>query len=218
VGQVTSDLQRRAARRRQAAMGILQDLGLIARWAAHGTVHLVGSVALGLVVEPDIDLEIYSAAPDIGKGFTVLAPLAAFPGMRRARFTNTLGTADPGLYFQLQYEQGDQTWKIDMWYLAEDYPGPRGCELTGPLLSVLTPVTRDRILAIKEAARERGEQVQGIRVYQAVLDGGITDYAGFQAWTASTPGGLSHWSPKLPDGIGQHPGSRLPNDRPQTAT
>ena len=183
-------------------MDILQDLSLVTRWAAHGTVHLVGSVALGLVVEPDIDLEIYSPAPDIGKGFTVLAPLAALPDVRRARFTNTLGTADPGLYFQLQYERGDQTWKIDMWYLAEDYPGPRSCKLTGPLLCALTPETRDRILAIKEAARERDEQVQGIRVYQAVLDGGITDYAGFQAWAASTPGGLSHWSPPADRAIG----------------
>lgn len=178
-------------------MGIVQDLGLLTRWAAHGRVHLVGAVALDLVVEPDIDLEIYSAAPDIGRGFTVLAPLAAFPGVRRARFTNTLDTADPGLYLQLQYERGDLTWKIDMWYLAEDYPGPRGHELTGPLLSVLTPLTRDRILAIKEAARERDEQVQGIRVYQAVLDEGVTDYAGFQTWAASTPGGLTHWTPRM---------------------
>jgi hypothetical protein len=179
-------------------MEILQDLSLVSRWAAHGQVHLVGSVALDLVVEPDIDLEIYSAAPDIGKGFTVLAPLAAVPGIRRARFTNTLDTADPGLYFQLQYQRGDQIWKIDMWYLADDYPGPRGHELTGPLLSVLTPVARDSILAIKEAASERDEPVQGIRVYQAVVDEGITDYAGFRAWTASTPGGLSRWFPRLP--------------------
>ncbi len=35
-------------------MDILQDLSLVARWAAHGTVHLVGAVALDLVVEPDI--------------------------------------------------------------------------------------------------------------------------------------------------------------------
>jgi hypothetical protein len=178
---------------------ILRDLGLISRWAAHGEVHLVGSVALDLVVEPDIDLEIYSAVPDIGQGFTVLASLAALPGIRRARFTNTLDTADPGLYFQLQYERGGQTWKIDMWYLAEDYPGPRGHELVGPLLAALTPVTRDRILAVKEAAREQDEQVQGIRVYQAVLEGGIADYAGFQAWAAHCPGGPSHWSPRPPD-------------------
>jgi hypothetical protein len=195
---VTSELQRRASLRRQAALEILDDLGLADRWAAHGTVHVVGAVALDLVVEPDIDLEIYSAAPDIGAGFSVVSPLACFPGVRRVRFTNTLDTADPGLYFQLQYERGDLTWKIDIWNLADDYPGPRGSLLTGPLLSALTPETRDRILAIKEAARERDEPVAGIRVYQAVLDGGVTDHAGFLAWAASTPGGLSHWSPQPP--------------------
>lgn len=86
-----------------------------------------------------------------------------------------------------------------MWYLADDYPGPRGHDLVGPLLSALTPAARDGILAIKEAAREREEPVQGIKVYQAVLDGGITDYAGFLAWHSRNRGGLIHWSPRLPD-------------------
>jgi hypothetical protein len=101
-----------------------------------------------------------------------------------------------------------------MWYLAEDYPKPRGHELSGPLLSALTPETRDHILAIKEAARERDEPVEGIRVYQAVLDGGITDYAGFLAWTARSPGGLSHWSPRLSGGQGQRAGDQLPGGLP----
>jgi hypothetical protein len=136
---VASDLRRRAAERRRVALEILRDLDFAGRWARHGQVHLVGSVALDLVVKPDIDMEIYSAAPGISTGFAVLAALAVLLDVRRARFTNTLGTDDPGLYFQLQYERGDQTWKIDMWYLADGYPGPRGCRLVGPLLAALTP-------------------------------------------------------------------------------
>lgn len=91
---MTSGLRRRAAGRRQAALAIICDLGLLGRWAPYGEPHLVGSVALGLVVEPDIDMEIYSAAPAIGAGFTILSSLAALPGVRRARFTNALDKDD----------------------------------------------------------------------------------------------------------------------------
>ena len=62
------------------------------------------------------------------------------------------------------------------------------------------PAARDRILTIKEAAHQRREPVQGIKAYQAVLDGGVADYAGFLTANARNPGGLSPWSPRLPDG------------------
>jgi hypothetical protein len=189
------DLRERASRRRQAALAIIGDLDLFGRWAPYVEPHLVGSVALDLVVEPDIDLEIYSAEPMIDHGFRVLSSLAALPGIRRARFTNALDWDDQGLYFQVQYERSGQTWKIDMWSLPDDHPGPCARDLVQPLLSVLTPDTRDLILAIKETAAERAEPVHGIRIYQAVLEAGVTDYAGFQSWNTCAPSTLTHWRP-----------------------
>jgi hypothetical protein len=78
-----------------------------------------------------------------------------------------------------------------MWSLPADHPGPRARDLTDPLLSALTPTGRDRILAVKEAALQRDEPTQGIRVYQAVLEAVVTDYAEFQDWNSRAPEGLN---------------------------
>ncbi|MCP2341968.1 hypothetical protein [Actinomadura rupiterrae] len=190
-----SDLRTRAAARRATALEIVRDLELARRWSAVGDHRLVGSVALDLVVEPDIDMETYTAAPTVEAGWSVLSSLAVLPGVRRAKFTNALDQPDQGLYFQLQYELADVLWKIDMWLLPTDHPGPRGCDLVNPMLQALTPTTRDRILAIKEAAYAEAVPLQGIRVYQAVLDAGVATYPEFRTWSADIPDALTPWRP-----------------------
>ncbi|WP_405738598.1 hypothetical protein OG422_01110 [Streptomyces sp. NBC_01525] len=89
----------RARRRRTTALDILGTLGLLDRWRPLGRPVVVGSVALDLVVEPDIDLEIYSPMPSAARGFAALAPCAELPGVRRLRFTNALDLPDQGLYW-----------------------------------------------------------------------------------------------------------------------
>ncbi|MEV5573959.1 hypothetical protein AB0L06_28310 [Spirillospora sp. NPDC052269] len=192
---MTSPLRARAAARRQAALDIVRDLDLASRWSSVGDHHLVGSVALDLVVEPDVDMETYTRTPTVDAGWSVLSSLAVLPGVRRAKFTNALDTPDLGLYFQLQYERADRLWKIDMWLLPTDHPGPCARDLVTPMLQALTPATRDHILTIKEAAYASGVPVQGIRVYQAVLDAGVTTYPEFQAWEARIPDTLTTWRP-----------------------
>ncbi|MGW1835436.1 hypothetical protein [Streptomyces sp. NPDC002067] len=187
----------RAVRRRTAALDVLGTLGLLDRWRPLGRPVLVGSVALDLVVEPDIDLEIYSPAPSVARGFAALTPCAELPGVRRLRFTNALDLSDQGLYWRLDYEadSGD-TWQIDMWWLADDHPGPRAADLVGPLRAALTEETRDAILTIKEAAAAEGEPLPGIWVYRAVVADGVRGYPAFTAWRARTATDrLTSWRP-----------------------
>lgn len=189
-------LRARADERLRVAQEVLRELGLLERWARYGEPGLVGSVALGLVVEPDIDLEIECAEADVAHGFSVLAACAAMPGVRKARFANALDLADRGLYYQLRYERAGREWKIDMWALPRDNPGPRGSDLVGPMLRTLTDETRDAILAIKEAAVAGGEAVQGIWVYRAVLEAGVRDHEAYRAWIAGrSTDGLTYWHP-----------------------
>ncbi|OIV38053.1 hypothetical protein BIV57_07765 [Mangrovactinospora gilvigrisea] len=195
-GEEQAARRERAAEREAAARTVLERLGLLERWRPHGDPLLVGSVALGLVVEADIDLEIYSDAPSIAAGFAAVAPCAELPGVRRLRFTNTLDLDDPGLYWRLDVEHGGETWKVDMWSLARDYPGPRAAELVGPLREAFTAETRDAVLAVKEAAADRGEALPGVWVYRAVLEGGVRDWDGFAAWRRSVDTtALTDWRP-----------------------
>ncbi|MDA3626917.1 hypothetical protein [Saccharopolyspora oryzae] len=197
----TPDARLERARQRCAtARTILDRLDLFERWRPFGSPVLVGSVALDLVVEPDIDVEIYSPSPSIAEGFAALTSCAQLPGVRKLRFTNALDLPDQGLYWRLDYEfTPEETWKIDMWWLPDDHPGPRAADLVAPVRAALDDSTRDAVLAIKEGAAARGEATQGVWVYQSVLDHGVRTYDEFRTWLAQTPtDSLTSWHPGGP--------------------
>ena len=148
---------REAARQRQAAE-ILAALGVMERWATVGAPKLVGAAACGLMVASDIDIEIYSPSPSVEAGFGVVGELARQPGVWKVRFSNELDGPDQGLYWQLRYRaKHNDVWKIDMWLLAHDHPGPRSDDLVEAMKRALTTETRIAILTIKEALIEAGQ-------------------------------------------------------------
>jgi hypothetical protein len=192
---------RRAEERRARAQRVIEALDLLRRWSRYGRPELVGSVALGLVVEPDIDMEISCGQPRVEDGFAVVSALAREPGVWKVRFSNELEGPDCGLYWQVRYRgpaaQPGEVWKIDMWLLGEGHPGPRGTDLLGPMRRALTPETRAAILRIKEAFLGRGE-IHGIDVYRAVFDGAVRTPEAFERWIAAhRPLGLTSWRPSV---------------------
>ena len=176
-GLVVDDVIGRADRRRAKALGVIDDLELVRRWSAVGRVELVGAVAYDLVVSPDIDMEVFTdGTPRVRDGFRVLAELAEHPSVTRARFTNALSTADQGLYWQVgcRDDEGEE-WKVDIWTLARDHPGPLSTSLVAAMRSAVRTEERQRILALEEArAAGAARGVASIDIYRAVLDGGVT--------------------------------------------
>lgn len=195
-----SELLRRQAQRQQVAVEILSHLGLLERWARVGDAKLVGAAAYGLMVAPDIDLEIYCDAPAVDPGFAVVGELARQPGVWKVRFSNELDGADRGLYWQLRYRWDDaEVWKVDMWLLGHDHPGPRSVDLVEPMKSALTNETRRAIIAIKEALFGEPD-IHSIEIYEAVLDGGVRSVPAFRAWRSERgPSGLTLWRPTVLD-------------------
>ena len=181
------------------AQKMIEALDLVGRWSAVGRPLVVGSVAYGLVVEPDIDMEIYMPQPSVAAGFSVATQLALVPGVRRVRFANELDGPDQGLYFQVRYRdpraEGATEWKVDMWLLADSYAGPRSSALVEPMRRALDLEKRAAILRIKEAKLGR-EEVHGIDVYRAVLEGGVRTPDEYDAWLAEHgAAGLTSWRP-----------------------
>ncbi|MDP9382963.1 MAG: hypothetical protein M3Q29_23070 [Chloroflexota bacterium] len=111
-------------------------------------------MAYGLVVAPDIDMEIYCEWPRVENGFAIVSQLALDPSVWKVRFSNELEGPDRGLYWQLRYRDPEsearEVWKIDMWLLGEDHPGPRSAGLVQPMREVLTPERRAAILWVEE--------------------------------------------------------------------
>lgn len=179
------------------ARTILDDLGLLSAWSRFGRPVLVGAVAHGLALDPDIDLEIYCPRLDPGDGFVVLGQAAARPGVLEARFRNHLDGPDQALYWQIRYRAGDgAVWKLDMWSAAEDYALPRGEQLVEPLRRALTPETRQAILRLKAWRAATNTACLSIDLYRAVLDGGVRVPAELLDWLAGHETGvLTAWTP-----------------------
>jgi hypothetical protein len=179
-----NDLVARGDLRLQTAQEIVHDLDILGRWGRYGEPAIVGSVGIGVVVAPDIDIEIYSDEPRVSDGFAVMRPLAELPKSRRITYLDARDRHEQGQYWKLEYERTpDQTWTIDMWVFARDSrAATRGAALTAAVREALTAQTREHILAIKEEAAALGERAYGYWLYQAVLDAGVRSYAEFRAW------------------------------------
>ena len=160
----------RAEQRRRQALAVLEELDLLGRWSRYGRPFLLGAVKFGLVVNRDIDLNIYSDHPRIDQGFKLMSEIAVLPGVLKIRYSNKLETPDQGLYWQIQYQdkRGD-VWKIDNWFVSEGQYAGWGEAFAERMQESLTTEKRQIILQIKEFMQGNPE-VRGIDIYKAVLE------------------------------------------------
>jgi hypothetical protein len=196
---MTREERRSRARERLAeAHEILAELDLIARWRRYGEPVVVGSVALGLVVRPDIDIEIHAETPTVRDGFAVVVEVADLPSVRGVRFLDVRDRRERGMYWKLEYERAhDQRWTIDMWLFAADSPASQARGSCAAINAALTDETRDTILAIKEEALSLGERAHGHWLYRAVLNEGVRTYADYQEWIGDQDvWERVHWQPR----------------------
>ena len=194
-----TDVIDRAADRKRIAESIVADLDLVRRWQRFGRPVFVGGFACDLLVDPDIDMEIYCWDLKIEHGFAVLGECALNQRVVKARFSNELAGRDQALYWQLRYRQDDATeWKIDMWSAPADYDLPRGEHLVEPMRAALTRETRKVILELKERrARDLSLRCRSLDLYRAVLDDNVRTAEQLRTWLEShETGRLSDWKPK----------------------
>jgi len=192
-----SERIRRAEKRFVTAMSILEELRLLERWGRVGNACIVGAMAYGLQVAPDIDMEIFCDKPSVQVGFAILSACVQNPRVRKARYANELDGPDQGLYFQLRYlHPGGEEWKLDMWMVAKDHPGPLSRDLVEPMRRALSDETREAILLVKEQVRAKRAAIPSIQIYEAVLEHGVRSYEEFLTWQAvAQPAGLTDWRP-----------------------
>lgn len=196
----TQALLNRQDDRQVSAWEILRDLRSLARWRAIGEPALCGATAHGLLVAPDIDVEIVGPA-DVRRGFGLVAEWAARPDVHRVLFIDALDGPDGGLGWQLTHHRDGLDWTVQMWLLPPDYPGPRAADLVQPLRRALTPERRAAILRIKEELLRTGRSFVSIDVYRAVVEHGVTNTPGFEAWPGprARHDELLRWIPRAAD-------------------
>ena len=193
------DVIKHSADIRRIAETIFTDLDLIRKWEKYGRPVIVGAFAYDLMLDPDIDMEIYCSDLKIDHGFQVLNECALNQRVTKARFSNELAGRDKALYWQIRYRETDGTeWKIDMWSAPVEYDLPRSEHLIEPLRASLTPKTRRVILELKaQRALDSSLQCPSVYLCQAVIDDDVHTSEELRMWLASQETGrLSEWRPK----------------------
>lgn len=195
-----TDVFQRAEEKRRMAESILADLRLLERWRRYGRPVIVGALAYDLIVDYDIDMEIYCPEIQIDHGFEILRQCAQNQRVTNAQFFNGLHGPDQALYWQLRYlDEGGNHWKIDMWSAPNDYPLPRSEYFVDPMNQALTQESRRIILELKDARMNHQDlQCLSIDLYRAVMEDGVQTADDLRNWLKTHEiGQLTDWKPKV---------------------
>jgi hypothetical protein len=190
-----SDLLQRQDELQAEAEAVSADLELDGLLAAVGNPRLVGSVALGLMVRPDLDITVVCPELDYATAELVAqigARLAMHPRVWQVVLRNDTGAwnADPaypdGLYLGLRYRPvPGRDWNLDIWFVDDPDRQP-DLAAAEAIPGLLTPDTRIAILEIKQALADDPpvRRVPSYYVYTAVLDDGVQTAEQFSEWLA----------------------------------
>ena len=161
------------------AESIQNRLQLIRLLRNYGEAHVVGSVALELLVKLDLDIHV------LVQGFTlngamnnITNELLDKPEIREVRISDY---RPKGIKIGVDECPGPSgNWTIDIWLTTDQ--STVAFEHTKRLLSELTPEDRDTILSLKRHYYERGRLRDGISsvIYEAVL-GGVKNVNEFES-------------------------------------
>jgi hypothetical protein len=166
----------------QEAFQIIEELNLIDYLTTLGRAHLVGSVALDLIVKPDIDLHLLLDHPNlIETSSTVTAYLLDQLKVREVRVTDW--RKEGGIKLGVdQYPGESAVWSLDIWITDREETG--GMAAMEEFSKLLTPKLREIILEIKDYYHRQDRLRDGIslQIYTAVLKDGVKTIEEFEDW------------------------------------
>ncbi len=184
------DLLEISERRRQAALRVIREAGVVEAWQSVGAiVNLVGSVRSGLIMNNlDVDFHIYTPEPMLPRSEAAIERLRQNRGVRDVRFRNLLDTPEECLEWHAACDDAEGvTWRLDMIHIRRGSAFDGAIErTTDAIVARLTPETRRAILRIKHDAPE-GVKIPGIEVCYAVLELGVRTPDEFAAWKRAVP-------------------------------
>lgn len=193
------NIREKAEEMQHKAWDIIKDTQISELWVSIGaTVNLVGSLKTGLLINNrDIDFHIYTNPFNLANSFLVMSKLAQNKRIKKINYVNLIDEEDRCIEWHASYNDRDGcTWQIDMIHILQDsrYAGYFE-KIAERIIDVLTQETREAILRIKDSIPVE-RKVMGIKVYQAVIEGGVRDVESFWKWFDQNPDdGIITWMP-----------------------
>jgi hypothetical protein len=165
------------------ALAIASELGLADMLRYYGKARLVGSVALDLIVQRDIDFHLLIGGSDPAPvAIEIRRRLAGHP---RAPSVHIHDYMPDGLKVGIDdYAGPSGPWSIDIWVTCRSETV--AFDLLDDLQARLMPEHRQLIMAIKGECVRRGKE-PGLShlIYEAVVDHGVTTIEAFDDYRAS---------------------------------
>lgn len=177
-----AELLRQQGALRAEARSVLDELHVLDVLRRVGEPSIVGSLALGLMVWRDIDLEAQCPRLTSASAFDAVRDLAAMPDVYRMVYHDFTGPRSipevpDGYYWGIRYQPpGTEEWKIDIWLLPEGTTRRTGGPLVSMLRDALTDEARLAILRLKHMwcrEPEYRKSVLSVDIYDAVLNHGV---------------------------------------------
>ena len=165
---------------------VLGELNLLEHLRQYGEVSIVGSLKLGLMAWPDIDIETYiknyslDDTLQIAKRF--LEHRNAVDITIRDYRLDTNPNKPKGLYIVGKYNLNEERWKLDLWLLQPEHK--QSFDITDKMLD-LTTQQRLAILRIKNSMWDHPQYRKGfasVDIYTAVLNHNVTTVDGFKSY------------------------------------
>jgi hypothetical protein len=173
------------------AHALIAERRLVEILALAGEPVIVGSLRMGLMVWPDLDITVATAGiPDLDKALEVVPLLMKDAGARKLNIVDRRGRSEDrlpsGIYLGPDLERDGLTWQVDIWLMDEESV-PERLAYTDRIMAQLTDERRRAILAIKQVAAASDVYHRGVSstdIYSAVLEHGVATPEEFAAWLA----------------------------------
>src|SRR4051794_9635698 len=189
--EMITELFHRQDELQKEAYGILKDGELMSLLSEFGNPRIVGSLASGLMTWRDIDIEIENQIEerDYWQAIRKVFKNSRVGMLTIADHRNLTNIITPnGLYIGVKYSmKQSEVWKIDIWFVPPRQPGAEN--FNEWLLANLQEQHRLPILLIKHqiASHPRyRKEIFSVDIYRAVIEHGVTDIPGFEAYLRET--------------------------------
>lgn len=170
---------------------ILKEMKLMEYLANFGNPQIVGSLALGLMTWPDIDIELVKEIreDEYWKMVKYIFQQSNLKGIFIMDYRSSLNPNTPkGLYIGVRYYGKQKSpWKIDIWFLPKRDPNVEN--LNEWIKNVLKDEHRLPILEIKHALSSHPKytkEIFSVDIYRAVIERGIKNIEQFKKYLEKT--------------------------------
>ena len=167
---------------RDEAFEIIDAFGFLELLGQYGDARLVGSVALDLVVKPDIDFHLFITKSDVvNVAESIKSSLIADERIRDIRVSDHL--EKESLKIGIDCLPGRSAeWGIDIWITSD--VDTTGFEETDRIRSLLNEDNRKTILELKRVFWRKGQLHDSMSsvIYRAVLEDGVSNLGEFHKY------------------------------------